>query len=78
MVDELIDCGWGEGHTPPGSSAGALAPSLPMGHFISHVSGVLVLWPRPVGLAPGLPGLGELLVVPPKNELVEGICHLWG
>lgn len=78
MVDELIGHGWGEGHTPLGSSAGALAPGLPMGHFTSHVSGDMVLWPRPVGLAPGFPRLGELLVVPPKNELVEGIYHLWG
>lgn len=47
-----------QGHLPRG---------LPMGHFISHVSGDMVLWLRPVGLAPGFPGLGALLVVPPTR-----------
>ena len=77
-VDEVIAHVWSEGHTLPGSSVGALALGLPTGYFTSPVSGDVVFWQMPVGLAPGFPGLGELLVVPPKNELVEEICHLWG
>lgn len=35
----------------------------------------MVLWPWPAGLAPGFPGLGELLAVSPMNELVR--YHWW-
>lgn len=43
-------------------------------HRTSHVSGDMVLWPWSTGLAPGSPGLGELLAESPENELVKSPC----
>lgn len=61
--------------------------TLPQAHKRGHLpqacppdtahlmSGDVVIWPRPAGLAPVFPGLGELSAVSPEKELV--MSHQW-